>query len=270
MFEPDAGARVPAALPTRDRLALVAGLAAVVAIAWAWLLLGPDMGMRGSGHGHAMGGTGSRIVETATWTPAYAATIFVMWWVMMIAMMLPSAIPTLLLFARINRKDKSADAPRLPMALFAAGYLLGWGVFSVVATALQAGLDAARLLSPMMATSSRWLGVGILIAAGVWQLTPLKASCLRHCRSPLSFLTHNWRPGPTGALRMGLRHGAYCIGCCWFLMSLLFVGGVMNLYWIVGIATFILLEKTIPLGHWLGRTAGVALIVWGVVLAVHP
>ncbi|MBL8699872.1 MAG: DUF2182 domain-containing protein [Alphaproteobacteria bacterium] len=268
MFESNAGARVPAALPGRDRITLVAGLAAVLAIAWVWLLLGSDMGTGGSGH--SMVGMSSRMVQPATWTPAYAATIFVMWWVMMIAMMLPSAVPTLLLFARINRKDRAAEAPLLPTALFGAGYLLAWGAFSVAATALQAGLDAARLLSPTMATSSRWLGVGILVAAGIWQLTPLKASCLRHCRTPLSFLMHNWRPGPAGAVLMGLGHGAYCIGCCWFLMSLLFFGGVMNLYWILGIATFVLLEKTVPQGHWLGRIAGVALIVWGAVLAVHP
>ncbi len=254
-------------MPGRDRLALIAGLAAVLAIAWAWLLSGSGMDMGASET--AMSGMSSRLMQPAKWTPAYASMIFVMWWVMMIAMMLPSAVPMVLLFARVNRKDRAADAPLLPTTLFAAGYLLGWGAFSVGATALQAGLEAARLLSPMMSTSSRWLGVGLLIAAGVWQLTPLKASCLHHCRTPLNFLAHNWRAGPLGALRMGLEHSGYCIGCCWFLMSLLFFGGVMNLYWIVGIAAFVLLEKTIPLGHWLGRAAGVALIVWGGVLAVH-
>ena len=118
----------------------------------------------------------------------------------------------------------------------------------------------------MMVTTSIWLGGAILIAAGAWQLTPIKNICLRHCRSPLSFLANSWRPGHLGAFRMGLAHGAYCLGCCWFLMGLLFVGGIMNLYWILGLAVFVLIEKTIPMGHWLGRAAGAGLIGWGIVL----
>ena len=121
----------------------------------------------------------------------------------------------------------------------------------------------------MLETTSRWLGAGILVAAGLWQLTPLKARCLGHCRTPLSFLVGRWRAGPVGAVRMGLEHGAFCLGCCWFLMALLFFGGVMNLYWIVGIAVFVLLERTIPLGHWLARVSGVALVTWGIALAIQ-
>jgi predicted metal-binding membrane protein len=130
-------------------------------------------------------------------------------------------------------------------------------------------MESARLLSPMLETTSHWLGAGILIAAGLWQLTPLKAVCLRHCRTPLGFLIGNWRAGRLGALRMGLEHGAYCLGCCWFLMALLFFGGVMNLYWIAGLAVYVLLEKTIPHGHWLGRIAGITLVAWGLVLAIQ-
>ena len=107
------------------------------------------------------------------------------------------------------------------------------------------------------------LGAGLLIAAGAYQLSPLKHACLRHCRSPLFFISHHWRPGNLGALRMGVEHGAFCTGCCWFLMALLFYGGIMNLYWIVGLAVFVLLEKTIPAGHWLGRITGALLIAWG-------
>jgi len=182
--------------------------------------------------------------------------------------MLPSAAPMLLLFARVNRKDKEAGAPLVPIALFAAGYLLVWGGFCAVATALQWGLESARLLSPMLVTTNKWLGAGILIAAGLSQFTPLKAICLRPCPTPLGFLLGSWRRGRLGALRMGLEHGAFCLGCCWFLMALLFFGGVMNLYWIAGLAVFVLLEKTIPLGHWLGRVAGVVLVAWGGALAI--
>ena len=118
----------------------------------------------------------------------------------------------------------------------------------------------------MMTTTNYWLGGAILLAAGLWQLTPLKGVCLRHCRSPLSFLAQQWRPGRLGAFRMGLEHGAYCLGCCWFLMGLLFFGGIMNLFWIAGVAGFVLLEKTIPMGHWIGRMAGIGAGASGVAL----
>ena len=118
----------------------------------------------------------------------------------------------------------------------------------------------------MMASTSVWLGGTILIAAGLWQLTPMKTVCLRHCRTPLSFLSGHWKPGHLGAFRMGLEHGAYCVGCCWFLMGLLFVGGIMNLYWIAGLAAYVLIEKTIPFGHWVSRVAGAALVIWGAAL----
>ena len=155
---------------------------------------------------------------------------------MMAAMMLPSAAPILLLFARINRKEKSAGRPFIPTGIFAAGYLVAWGGFSALATGLQWALERLGLLSPMMATTSYWLGGAILLAAGVWQLTPIKGICLRHCRSPMGFLVQSWRPGRGGAFRMGLEHGSFCLGCCWFLMGLLFFGGIMNLFWIIGLA----------------------------------
>jgi predicted metal-binding membrane protein len=127
-------------------------------------------------------------------------------------------------------------------------------------------LEQLDLLSPMMKTTSYWLGGAILLVAGVWQLAPVKGVCLRHCRSPLSFLAQRWRPGPLRAFQMGLEHGTYCLGCCWFLMSLLFFGGIMNLFWIAGLAGFVLLEKTIPMGHWIGRIAGIGTAAWGVLM----
>jgi hypothetical protein len=181
-------------------------------------------------------------------------------------MMLPSATPILLLFARINRSEKSAGRPFIPTGIFAAGYLVAWGAFSALATGVQWALERLGLLSPMMATTSYWLGGAILLAAGVWQLTPIKGICLRHCRSPMGFLVQSWRPGRGGAFRMGLEHGSFCLGCCWFLMGLLFFGGIMNLFWIIGLAAFVLLEKTVPMGSWIGRLVGIGIAAWGVLL----
>lgn len=284
------------AILRRDRLVVIAGLAIVIGIAWVWLLLGPgslfhgesasdamDMapmspapmssaqtgaatgmaGMTGMARMTGMAGmTGmsDMVMQPAIWSPAYAGLMLTMWWVMMVAMMLPGATPAVLLFARINRKERLADRPYVPTGLFAAGYLAVWGGFSALATALQWKLQGVGLVSSMMTTTSVWLSSAILVAAGVWQLTPIKSICLRHCRSPISFLAQRWRPGRMGAFRLGIDHGAYCLGCCWFLMGLLFFGGVMNLFWISGLAAFILLEKTLPMGHWFGRFAGVGLI----------
>ena len=250
----------------RDRLVVGAALLFVVLLAWIWLLLGAGMEMSAL-EMTRMAGMDGWLMQPAVWTTGYALLMLAMWWVMMLAMMLPSAAPTLLLFARINRQDKGRGPPLVPTAVFAAGYLLVWGGFGALAVALQWGLEQARLLSPMLETTDRWLGAAILVAAGVWQFTPLKARCLGQCRSPLGFFTTRWRPGRTGALRMGLEHGLFCLGCCWFLMALLFFGGVMNLVWIAGLALYVLLEKTLPLGHWLGRALGLALIVAGAAVA---
>jgi predicted metal-binding membrane protein len=255
----------------RDRVILVAALAMVVAIAWVWVVVGAGTGMSTIGMTRRSGmpqGT-SMIMEPAVWNLGYAGLMFAMWWVMMVAMMLPSATPMLLLFARVNRQQRARERPYVPTGVFAAGYLLAWGGFSVLATALQWALEQAGLLSPMMVTTSYWLGGGILLAAGLWQLTPIKGVCLRHCRSPLGFLMQGWRPGRVGALRMGLEHGTFCLGCCWFLMGLLFFGGIMNLFWIAGLAGFVLLEKTIPLGPWFGRAAGLAATAGGVWMLVE-
>jgi predicted metal-binding membrane protein len=255
------------ALLRRDRAVVIAALVAVILIAWVWIVLGAGTGMSAVAMTQMAGMPGiDMMMAQAVWTPAYAALIFAMWWVMMVAMMLPGATPMLLLFARANRAQKARDRPYIATGIFAAGYLAAWGGFSALAALLQWGLEELDLLGLMMTTTSWWLGGAILVSAGVWQVTPIKGVCLRHCRSPLSFLAHKWRPGRLGAFRMGLEHGTFCLGCCWFLMGLLFFGGIMNLFWIAGLAAFILLEKTIPMGHWIGRVAGIGFAVWGVVM----
>lgn len=207
-------------------------------------------------------------MQPMAWTAGTAALMFFMWWIMMVAMMLPSAAPMILLFAAVNRKQRDKGSPYAPTGIFAVGYLAVWGIFSLLATAAQWGLESSEFLSSMMVGTSVVLGAVLLIAAGVWQLTPLKHACLKHCRSPIHFLSHHWRKGRLGAFRMGVEHGAFCLGCCWFLMALLFYGGVMNLYWIVGLALFVLLEKVLPGGHRLGGVAGVGLVAWGGLLLV--
>jgi predicted metal-binding membrane protein len=200
------------------------------------------------------------------WSPLSAALAFVMWWVMMIAMMVPSAAPTILLFTTIRRRQEASARPSLEAWIFLSGYLLIWAGFSLLAILAQWGLESAGLLSMEMASSSAVLRGVILVAAGLYQFTPLKNACLHHCQSPVLFLSRYWQAGAMGALRMGLRHGCYCFGCCWFLMALLFVGGIMNLVWIAGIAVYVACEKLLPLGRGLSRAAGAALIVAGAIV----
>jgi predicted metal-binding membrane protein len=207
--------------------------------------------------------TPAMMMQPAVWTPSYAVFMFFMWWVMMVAMMVPSAAPMILLFAAINRKQRAKGAPYVPTGVFAAGYIIAWGGFSLLATGLQWGLERAGIMSAMMVATSGLFGGLVLIVAGVYQFTPLKQACLRSCRTPIQFISHHWRKGNGGALRMGIEHGTFCLGCCWSLMALLFVGGVMNLFWIIGLAVFVLLEKTIPAGHHLRSIGGIGLIVWG-------
>jgi predicted metal-binding membrane protein len=183
-----------------------------------------------------------------------------MWWVMMIAMMLPSAVPVILLFARVHRH--SGDTP--PTAPFLAGYLLVWLGFALLAAALHGVLEQFDLVSAAtMALPAGWLSAGFLIAAGLYQMTALKDACLSACRSPSDFLTRHYRRGAWGALRMGLIHGTYCVGCCWMLMALLFVGGVMNLAWIAALTFLVAAEKLLPGGPWIARISGAGLILWG-------
>jgi predicted metal-binding membrane protein len=205
-------------------------------------------------------------MEPMPWSPFYAALVFAMWWVMMIAMMVPSATPMILLFTAIKRKQAASVSPSVEAWIFLGGYLLVWTGFSLVAALAQWGLERLGLLSMAMASTRAVFGGIILVGAGLYQFTPIKSACLRYCQSPVLFLSQHWRPGALGAFRMGLRHGSYCLGCCWFLMALLFVSGVMNLVWIAGIALYVACEKMLPLGHRLSRAAGVGLIVSGAIV----
>jgi predicted metal-binding membrane protein len=199
------------------------------------------------------------------WTATEFGLGLAMWVVMMVAMMVPTAAPMTLMYAAVARKAAAQHNPLAPTFVFVTGYIAMWTAFSLVATIAQLFLEKAALLSPMMVSRSAMFGAALLIAAGIYQFTPLKNACLRNCRTPAHFLSRYWRTGNLGAFRMGLRLGVYCVGCCWILMGLLFVGGVMNLLWIAAIAIFVLLEKTIPFGEVSGRVAGAAMILVGAV-----
>ncbi|MDE2195973.1 MAG: DUF2182 domain-containing protein [Gammaproteobacteria bacterium] len=189
--------------------------------------------------------------------------VFIMWTAMMTGMMVPSVSPVVLLFARIQRERRAHGQVYIASWLFLLGYLIVWTGFSLAATLVQWGLHAAMLISPAMVGTSPLLGGAVLIAVGIYQWTPAKHACLARCRSPLAFPLNDWRDGSGGALAMGLRHGLYCTGCCWLLMLVLFVVGVMNLLWIALLTVFVLLEKALPRGLWISRVSGGALIVWG-------
>jgi len=229
-----------------ERLAVAASLAGVVALAWLYLWR----------HAAAM---------PAQHMAAPALT-FLMWAVMMAGMMLPSAAPTLLLYGAMARKHAEQGSALPGTWLLGAGYLLAWTAFSLAATSVQSALQHAELLNPMMASASQALNGAMIVAAGAYQLTPLKSICLSKCRHPVQFFMMHWRPGAAGALRMGMRHGVYCVGCCWVLMLLLFVAGVMNLAAVALIAAFVLLEKLLPAGPVASRFAGIALIVLGLAI----
>ncbi len=241
----------------RDRAITISGIAGVSALAWAyiiylaWDMSGMDMGIK------------MAMPRVQSWSAVDFVLTFVMWTVMMVAMMVPSAAPMVLLFATINRKRREQQRPFVTTGLFLSSYLVVWAAFSALATTAQWGLQTAALVSPMMVSTSPILGGGLLLAAGVFQLTSLKYACLHHCRDPLGHLMTEWREGARGAFVMGFKHGVYCTGCCWALMVLLFVAGVMNLLWVAIIAGFVLVEKVAPGGRWVSRVSGLLFIVWG-------
>jgi predicted metal-binding membrane protein len=251
---------VVSALLRHDRALVLAGLVAVIVLSWVWLLTGAGLEMD-------MGG-GQIMLMAPPWTVQYAAMIFLMWIIMMAAMMLPSAAPAILLVIALTKQRGGPHAKRAS-GEFAFAYVAVWGAFSLIATGLQWALDRAGLLSETMASGSVVLAALLLFAAGVYQLTPWKQACLRHCRSPLEFLTRYWRQDPLGPMRAGAWHGAFCLGCCWMLMGLLFVGGLMNLLWIAGLALLVLIEKLFPLGPRVSQLTGVGLIGWGLFVLVR-
>lgn len=238
------------------RFLLLAGFGSVIAASWSYLgLMIRDM--------PAMTGGTMGMAKFDPFAPGYLGGLIVMWVVMQAAMMLPSALPMILGFARM----KGGRWFALPLVLFAGGYLAAWSAFGVAAAMLQAGLTGMAVLSSMsMKVSGPGLAGGILILAGLYQWMPLKQACLRRCRSPIGFLMTEWREGTMGPLVMGLRHGLFCIGCCWAIMCLLFAAGVMNPIWIVGIAAWVLAEKVVPHGEAITRLVGVGLIVGGSVM----
>ncbi|NJM30782.1 MAG: DUF2182 domain-containing protein [Rhizobiales bacterium] len=209
--------------------------------------------------------SGDRLMMTdaTAWPAGYAALLFVMWWSMMLAMMLPSAAAAILIYAGIRRNFSAKGQWQPPLLVFVSGYAAIWTVFSAAAVALQTLVRDVIPMTGMMALTSARLGGVLLLAAGFYQLTPLKNACLRRCQSPLFYFARNWQKGAAGALRMGLAHGFYCLGCCWVLMGLLFYGGVMELRWIVGLALYVAAEKLIPASWRISGFTGAALIVWG-------
>ena len=206
---------------------------------------------------------------TPEWTVIDFVLLFFMWLVMMIAMMTPSVAPLILIFAMVNRQRKQQNRPFVNTAYLMTGYFLVWAAFSLAATTLQWLLQQISLLNPEMKTTSKILGSVILIATGTFQFTSLKHTCLEYCRSPLDFVHRHWKEGKRGALRMGIENGFYCVGCCWMLMVLLFVAGIMNLLWVAFIALFVLIEKISPQRKWISYVAGLVLIVYGVFLLIR-
>ncbi len=273
----------------RDRLPALAGLVGVTVLAWLyliWLAAGmsgmstgvssdTSSGMSGMagmsdmpGMSDMAGMAGMAMPQLRAWTVGQFVLMFLMWAVMMVGMMLPSASPMILLYDRVRERQEAKGASLAGTGVFALGYVAAWALFSLVAVCAQWALEQAALLSPMMVSASPWLGGGLLILAGLYQWTPLKNACLVHCRAPITFLAHHWRKGGLGAFRMGLHHGLFCVGCCWVLMALLFVFGVMNLLWIAALAIFVLLEKILPRGDLVGRVSGGLMIAAGLWLMI--
>ncbi|MBU3058113.1 DUF2182 domain-containing protein [Pseudomonas indica] len=255
----------PAAMPARgmskEQLVFVACLFLLLALAWLILQRMTEvMAAPGGMADMAMAGM------PMPWSVGDAALMFAMWAVMMVGMMLPSALPMFLLYQMLLRRRMPSPQRHWALLLFCAAYLVVWGSFSLIATLLQWGLDHLALLDVQMRSASTPLAAVLLIAAGVWQWLPAKSACLERCRGPMQFLLTGWRPGVTGGWHLGLAHGAWCLGCCWALMGLLFVVGVMNLLWVALIGAFVLFEKTLPLGLWLSRAGGLLLVGWGAAL----
>lgn len=255
----------------RERAIVIAALVAITVLAWGYTIwLAETMNMGGMSMGHAPD-MGAMLAPTfRPWSLTNFVVMFVMWTVMMIGMMVPTAAPMVLIYARVGRQAARQGKPLAATGFFAGGYLLAWTVFSLVATIGQWLLERAALLTPMMSTANDILGALVLVAAGLFQWTPAKDTCLRYCQSPLSFIQKygGFRRDAWGSLGVGFRSGMFCIGCCWALMALLFVGGVMNLVWIAGLTIFVLLEKVVPTGRLISYISGAGLAAWGAWLLI--
>lgn len=242
---------MPTGLPFRERTFVLSGLLLITTLSWAylWRLARDPSAMC--------------MVNMNPWTAADLSALFAMWAVMMVGMMVPSAFSMILAFAGVNRSRRAKSLSYVSTSTFVLGYVAAWTGFSIGATLTQELLHSAALVSSMGIGTSRIFGGIVLMVTGIFQWTPLKNACLRHCRSPIGFLFTEWRDGSRGAFQMGLQLGAHCVGCCWLLMALLFIAGVMNLWWVAVITAFVLLEKVAPAGLWIARTAGILLIFWG-------
>jgi predicted metal-binding membrane protein len=248
---------VAKAVIRRDRSVVLVGLTAVIAAATAYTI----------NMAQTFVGPTALLHPVAPGRPSFLM-LFTMWALMQVAMMSPTAVPMLLLYAKIARHRQEHTSPLVSTALVFLGYVIVWAVFSLLIAAVQMGLQATALLSPMMASSSSWLSGSVLVAAGLFQFSHLKQACLSQCRSPVTYFMTEWRNGHVGALLMGLNHGVHCVGCCWILMALLFVAGVMNILWMAIIMAFVLIEKLAVRGVLFGRIAGVGLIVWGIIVLI--
>ena len=242
----------------RDRLIIVIGLIAICLLSWMYIIyLYKQM------YPMNMDAFLFAMPMTATWTLVDFSLLFLMWFVMMIAMMIPSVTPLILIFSMVNRKKKQNKNPFVSSYYLLAGYLIIWAVFSLLATLLQWFFQHLNWLNPDMVVTNKIVGGIILLLAGLFQFTPLKRQCLQYCQTPVSFIHTQWKEGKSGALKMGIKNGMYCLGCCWILMLLLFVSGIMNLLWIVLISLFVLTEKLLPRFTWISWLAGVLLILYG-------
>ena len=245
----------------RDRLMVLSGLAGISLLAWGYLVYEARVMLHtGVCHCASMAMSGP---DVKPWRAAELLPLFLMWAEMMVAMMIPSAAPMILMFASVNRKRREQERPFVHTGIFVAGYLAVWTIFSALAAVAQWALHSRALLSPMMVSTSPIVGGLLLVGAGVFQWTHWKRACLSRCRSPLGFLLAGWREGATGAFVMGCKHGAFCTGCCWLLMALLFVAGVMNLWWVAILSVLVLVEKAAPQGLRFSHLVGILLMVWG-------
>lgn len=260
---------VPAALrrPGRDRALLLAGLACVTVVGWL-VLAQLSVNMAGMS-GPDMAGMPDRLmapVQPAP-SPGYGLTL-AMWMAMMAAMMAPATAPAAAAYIALARRRHPDRSPMLATASFVSGYLAAWMGYAALGAVAQSALASATLLTPMSAVANGFVGAAVLTVAGIYQLTPLKRVCVTHCRTPLLQLMARWRDGVGGALRLGLEHGSWCVGCCWALMSLLFVVGIMNLVWMAIVAAFVLVERLTPRRWHLDLVTGVLLTAAGGVVAL--
>lgn len=257
----------------RDRAIVIVALTTLTAVAWAYTVwLASNMAGDGMSMSHSLDMGGMLKPDFRPWSVTDAVVTFVMWTVMMVGMMTPSVTPMILIYARVARQAAIQGKPLAASGFFAGGYLLAWTAFSLAATVSQGLLQWVGFLTPMLRTTNNHLGALVLITAGLYQWTPIKEACLKNCQSPLGFIQRHggFRQTPLGALSIGFQHGLYCIGCCWALMALLFVGGVMNIRWIAALTVFVLLEKVIPFGRIVPRLSGTALMLWGTWALLTP